>query len=455
MNSLKALLTVNNDKEDCMFGIIKILEKIFDEFNGYLEIKLWEDTKIKLGNQPIPKNGSTVTIIFKTPNVLISFLKKKDPLSFAESYFNGEIDIEGNIEELFLLRDEFSKLHVSWLQKIRGLKKVMQFDKSKNILPKYKKNTFLFAPSVKDHNHHESSKSVEYHYDISNSFYELWLDSQMIYSCAYFSSIEQDLEEAQIEKLDLICRKLQLQKNDDFLDIGCGWGGLLIHAAKKYGVNAYGITLSKKQYDYALDRIIREGLLDRVIIELKDYRDIATHYKFNKISSIGMFEHVGIKNQKSYFNIINNLLTEDGLFINHGITSDAEGWKKSIGQRFINKYVFPDGQLDTISNVQRHMEAATFEIIDVECLRKHYVITLDKWIKKLSDSHSQALNYVPESTYRIWLTYMIASKQSFENGSLGVYQILTSHHGVSCNNRPLNRVHMNVEKSHITKFSIN
>ena len=190
-------------------------------------------------------------------------------------------------------------------------------------------------------------ESIAFHYDVSNDFYRLWLDERMIYSCAYFEMPEQSLELAQCNKLDLICRKLRLNPGESFLDIGCGWGALVCWAAKYYGVRAHGITLSNNQFNYACDEVKRQGLEGLVTIELRNYRDLPHIGIYDKISSIGMFEHVGLKNLPSYFSIVRRLLKPKGLFLNHGITSDEPDWQHSVSTKFINRHVFPDGELDS------------------------------------------------------------------------------------------------------------
>ncbi len=264
----------------------------------------------------------------------------------------------------------------------------------------------------------------------------------MVYSCAYFEQPGDDLDQAQQAKLDHICRKLLLQPGERLLDIGCGWGALVIHAARHYGVHAHGITLSRHQLELARQRIAQAGLQDCVTVALRDYRDLQGESIYDKVSSVGMFEHVGLKNLPVYFGAVHRLLKPAGLFLNHGITHDVEGWNKTLSTEFINHYVFPDGQLDTVSNIQRVMERATFEIADVEALRPHYALTLRRWVSRLEQHHAEALQYVSESTYRIWRLYMVACALEFESGEIGVYQVLASKRTASRTSLPLTRRHM-------------
>lgn len=271
-------------------------------------------------------------------------------------------------------------------------------------------------------------KAIAHHYDVGNDFYRLFLGEEMVYSCAYFRRPGADINEAQRDKLTYICKKLRLQPGEKFLDIGCGWGGLVIWAAKHFGVEAYGITLSKNQHEYALDWIKREGIGHLCRVELRDYRDVPSEGIFDKVVSVGMFEHVGIKNYPIYFGAARRLLKEKGLFLNHGIVREGIGGKKSPAMRFINTYVFPDGDVDNIVRVQHEIERAGFEILDVESLRTHYAKTLGLWVRNLEKNKDWALSLAGERIYRIWRLYMAGCSYEFEKGNISVYQILASKH---------------------------
>ena len=281
--------------------------------------------------------------------------------------------------------------------------------------------------------------SIAFHYDVSNEFYKLWLDENMVYSCAYFETFEQSLDTAQCNKLDYICRKLRLQAGESMLDIGCGWGALVCWAAKYYGVHTHGITLSRNQFEYATKEVKKQGLEGLVTIEMRNYRDLPLLSTYDKVSSIGMFEYVGLKSLPNYFSIVHRVLNPGGLFLNHGITSDKLGWSHDIASKFINRHVFPDGELDTVSNIQHRMEDASFEIFDVEDLRPHYAITLRHWVNRL-DAHSEkAIRLVGERTYRVWRLYMTGSALQFEQGAISIYQILAERKHNGLPNLPLTR----------------
>ena len=271
-------------------------------------------------------------------------------------------------------------------------------------------------------------KSIRYHYDVGDDFFALWLDRRRVYSCAYFHTPEDTLDAAQEQKLDHICRKLMLREGERFLDIGCGWGALILWAAEHYGVRATGITLSRNQYDYARERIREAGLEDRCEVRLLDYRDVPEDEQFDKIASVGMFEHVGRKNLAVYFAKIRGLLRDGGLVLNHGITLNApEQYElgSDIG-RFIDEYVFPGGELSHVSRVMQEMAAHGLECTDAESLRPHYARTLWHWVDRLEANRTAAVSKVGEKAYRIWRIYMAGSAHAFERGWMSIYQILAA-----------------------------
>ncbi|MEA2007960.1 MAG: cyclopropane-fatty-acyl-phospholipid synthase family protein, partial [Chloroflexota bacterium] len=264
-------------------------------------------------------------------------------------------------------------------------------------------------------------QAVTYHYDISNDFYALFLDKNLIYSCAYFEHDGEDLDTAQERKLDYLCRKLRLKPGERLLDIGCGWGGLVIHAAKQYGVEALGITLSQPQVDLANERIRQAGLSDRCRVEVRDYRQVSG--TFDKLVSVGMFEHVGEDLLPAYFQKAWDLLPEGGVFLNHGIGRNTNiPWNRRT--TFLNRYVFPDGELEPIHHTLQEAEKVGFEVRDVESLREHYALTLRHWMRHLEANHEKVLQCVSESTYRVWRLYMAGSVRGFDIGRVNLYQTL-------------------------------
>jgi cyclopropane-fatty-acyl-phospholipid synthase len=273
------------------------------------------------------------------------------------------------------------------------------------------------------HSRRRDAASIRYHYDLPVEFYEPWLGPTLLYSSAYFRNPANGLDAAQMDKLDLICRKLDLHPGDCFLDIGCGWGSLPIHATSRYGARARGITISRDQARVAARKISNAHLGDLCFVENRDYRDaLSLPWRFDKIASIGMFEHVGVKNLPNYFRVALDLLKPGGRFLTSGIVRSTASPRR--GDSFIDQYVFPDGELPTLTELLRAAEESGFEIRDVESLREHYARTLRLWVTNLREHTACLLQTVSERTLRTWLLYMAGSAAAFERGDISVYQVL-------------------------------
>jgi cyclopropane-fatty-acyl-phospholipid synthase len=421
----------------------ELLTRLFHRLPMTLSLRLWNDATVRVGAAGADAEVSRFTLVFRNPEVVCSAVLGRDPLRLAEAYFRGDLDIEGDFFAALALKDHLLAAQLSIGEQIGAAASALRL---RALNADRKSAQLRWAPShgraVKAHSRTENRDAVQFHYDVSNEFYALWLDRAMVYSCAYFESPDVDLDAAQQAKLDHVCRKLCLRAGENFLDIGCGWGALLMHAAQHYGVRAHGVTLSPQQLLVAQQRIDEAGLADRVSVELRDYRDLPAETVYDKVASIGMFEHVGLKNLPVYFSTVHRLLKPHGLFLNHGITHDSEGWQKSVSTEFINRYVFPDGQLDNVSNIQHAMERARFEIADVEALRPHYALTLRHWVSRLERNHARALQYVNEATFRVWRLYMAACALDFEAGGIGIYQVLASRRAAGSQPLPLTRRHL-------------
>jgi cyclopropane-fatty-acyl-phospholipid synthase len=420
-----------------------LLLRLFRRYPGVLTLKLWNGAAIRAGTDAALGSDSPFALVFRSPETVWSAVLGNDPLALADAYFRGELDIEGDFFAALSIKDHLDALRMPRAEKLLVAFTALRL-RMLNAAAHHTERLFApsDAPRIKAHSKAENREAIHFHYDVSNEFYALWLDRAMVYSCAYFENPQVDLAAAQQAKLDHICRKLALRPGEKFLDIGCGWGALVIHAAQHYGVQAQGVTLSPQQLKIARERIEQAGLGGRVSVELMDYRDLPGQALYDKIASVGMFEHVGLKNLPVYFSTVHRLLKPHGLFLNHGITHDTEGWQPNVSTEFINRYVFPDGQLDTISNVQRAMEHAKFEIADVEGLRPHYALTLRHWVARLERNRALALQYVNEATYRVWRLYMSACALQFESGEIGIYQILASKRAVGVPDLPLTRRHL-------------
>jgi len=290
----------------------------------------------------------------------------------------------------------------------------------------------------------ENKRNIARHYDVSNAFYELWLDAEMVYSCAYFHDWSDSLDQAQINKLDMICRKLRLRPGETLLDIGCGWGALAFHAVRRYGVNVVGVTLAKEQIAFARRRADELGLADQAAFELSDYSRLEGAARFDKISSIGMFEHVGAANFDAYFTAVHRLLKPGGLYLHHAITRPGKGAtvgraKKRPEFAALTRYIFPGGELDFLWRTVAALEAHGFELRDVEGWREHYQRTCRMWHDRLLARYDAACGEVGEATTRVWLAYLAACSLVFERNACGVYQTLVCKRARSASPLPPTR----------------
>jgi cyclopropane-fatty-acyl-phospholipid synthase len=341
-------------------------------------------------------------------------------LAVSESYIRGELDLEGDLEAAMPLASYLMGRHWPISTALRiGWNLFRMFGNGRS--GRNGQRTAVLSGEL--HSIERDRQAVTYHYNVSNDFYALWLDPQMVYSCGYFETADEDLDTAQARKLDYLCRKLRLCPGERLLDIGCGWGGLIIHAAQYYGVNALGVTLSENQAKLANERIARASLQNSCRVEVRDYRDLKEAGNFDKLVSVGMFEHVGEIRLPLYFQDAWRLLRPRGVFLNHGIalrTSEP----RPKGPTFITRYVFPDGDLVPINATLRYAEEAGFEVRDVESLREHYALTLRHWARRLELHRDEALQVVEEPTYRVWRLFMPGSAYGFSAGALNVYQTL-------------------------------
>ena len=416
---------------------VRIVKQLLHNFQGAIALRLWNGAQYVFGDT-VPK----FTLVVRDPAVLRKLVLKRNPITLVDAYFRGLVDFEGDLYAGLRLKPYLQKLSLPIRSRAVLVLDALRLPAKTTadaVIAAVGKLDSLDANEAHKHSRLSDRAAISFHYDVSNAFYKLWLDEQMVYSCAYFESPDNSLEQAQRNKLEHVCRKLRLKPGERFLDIGCGWGAMVCWAAKNYGVKAHGITLSQRQFDYASERVKSLGLQDLVTLEMRDYRDVEGEAVYDKISSIGMFEHVGLVNLPVYNATVMRLLRPGGLFLNHGITHDEEGWHPTLDAEFINRYVFPGGELDTISNILRGMELATFEIHDVENLRIHYAMTLREWVKRLEANHDAALNYVSEDAYRVWRFYMAACAMEFEAEGTGIYQVLASKRGSSTLPVPLSR----------------
>jgi cyclopropane-fatty-acyl-phospholipid synthase len=396
---------------------LRLLEKLFTGDGAQqVGVRLWDGTRWP-DDAPRP-----VTLVLKHPGALRAMLLPGSEVGLGEAYLYDDFDIEGDVESVFGLADALAETTLDWRKKLHVGSDLARLPASERQRQARRGPARL---SGRKHSVQRDRQAVTYHYDVSNEFYALWLDQCMVYSCAYFHSSDDDLDSAQEHKLDYICRKLRLKPGQRLLDIGCGWGGLVIHAAQHYGVDATGITLSQPQAELANRRIAAANLSDRCRVEVRDYRQVPSGEPegYDALVSVGMFEHVGAALLPSYFAQAWQLLKPGGVFLNHGIASRATD-KPQSGPTFSNTYVFPDGELTPINITLHAAEETGFEVRDVESLREHYALTLRHWVRRLEAHHDQALQFVDEPTYRVWRLFMSGSAYGFSTGRLNLYQAL-------------------------------
>jgi len=409
------LLPSAGQADEAASRTLRILDGVFDaEAKQRVGVRLWDGTRWP-DDAPRP-----ATMALNQPGALRTMFLPGTELALAEAYLYDDFDIVGDIEAVFGLADALAARTSGWRKKLAAARDLLRLPAGSN--PEYGQRGPARLAG-KRHSVERDRAAVTYHYDVSNDFYALWLDRRMVYSCAYFQAADDDLDTAQARKLDTLCRKLRLQPGQRLLDIGCGWGGLAIHAAQRYGVDATGITLSGPQVALANERIAAAGLADRCRVEARDYRELDEPAGYDALVSVGMFEHVGAAVLPAYFAQAWRLLKPGGAFLNHGIASRATD-APLHGPSFSDTYVFPDGELTPINITLHAAEGAGFEVRDVESLREHYALTLRHWVRRLEAEHDQALKFVDEPTYRVWRLFMSGSAHGFTTGRLNVYQAL-------------------------------
>jgi cyclopropane-fatty-acyl-phospholipid synthase len=391
----------------------EFLGALFTDYPGRnFQVRLWDGTVWGAEKQP------RFILVLKHPGALRAMFSSPSELTLGEAYIHDDFDIEGDIAAVFDLADYL-------LIRKRSLWENFDLNERLAKLPKSDRpraGLHLVEPVGKPHSRDRDRQAISYHYDLPAEFYALWLDSRLVYSCAYFNEAEEKLDSAQVHKLDYICRKLRLRPGERLLDIGCGWGALIMHAASNYGVECVGITLSVAQAEVARERLRTAGLNHRCRVEVSDYRDIDHELQYDKIASVGMFEHVGEALLPEYFRRASDLLQPGGVFLNHGIVYSATYWRR--GPSFVDRYVFPDGDLVPISTSLREAELSGLELRDVESLREHYALTLQHWVQRLEAHREEARRITDDVTYRIWRLYMAGSAHGFRSGRLNVYQSL-------------------------------
>jgi cyclopropane-fatty-acyl-phospholipid synthase len=411
----------------------EVVEATFGPVNERrFAVRYWDGTFEPAGARSTPE----FTLSFERPGSLRRMLLPPSELSIVEAFLSGDVNIEGHMEAAMSLGDDIGNRVQSGKAFARLLPKLIALPRDHSSAPQEVRSTRFsrgmkrLLPTWRS----GDEKAIQYHYDVSNDFYRLWLDSRMVYTCAYFNRPDDDLDTAQVAKLDHICRKLRLEPGMRFLDVGCGWGALIMHAVQNYGVDAVGITLSEAQATLARQNIAAAGLSDRCRVEIRDYRDLEGKPEFDRVASVGMMEHVREDLQPGYFDAVFRVLKPGGLFMNHTIVSVSRTRPNTLADRakarlwrrdaFISKYVFPEGKLVPVSHVIASAERVGFELRDVESLREHYAMTLRHWIRGLEKHSAEAIRIAGDRTYRVWRMYMSSGAHGFAIGRLNLIQAL-------------------------------
>lgn len=413
---------------------VAAVRALIGEIAGKLDldafVRLWDGSRVPLGANAT----SSLEIVIRDPGVVASTLRSPSLDTIIRHYVDKRIDLDGgsliDLGRQINARGRSAKIRAGDVLAI-----------ARRLSP------FLFAPGVAPSAQgafegdivgnrragDDNKDYIQFHYDLSNDFYALFLDPEMVYTCAYFHDWSEDIAKAQVNKLDMVCRKLRLKPGERFLDIGSGWGGLVCHAAKTYGVKAHGITLSEEQLGFAREKVKRLGLEGQVTFELVDY--INAKGSYDKIASVGMYEAIGLKNIPAYMNKMRSLLADDGLFLNHAISRKAKRQKRRFfperlrpEQKALAKYIFPGGALDDIGHTVAAMELAGFEVQDVEGWRMHYARTCTIWCERLTARKDEAIRLVGEAKYRIYVAYLAGCAIAFERGTARLFQTLCSKH---------------------------
>jgi cyclopropane-fatty-acyl-phospholipid synthase len=392
-------------------------------------LRLWDGSEL-----PPPDGGPPeVTLAVRSPRAVSYIVREPNELGLGRAWVAGDLDVDGDLERALRLGERFRGLRLGWRERLAALRAAWRFGALRLRSPTVPAAEARIAG--RRHSLRRDRVAVRHHYDVSNDFYRLVLGPTMVYSCAYFESGEDTLEQAQERKLDLICRKLHLRPGERLLDIGCGWGSLVMHAAERYGVRAVGVTVSEPQAELARERVRDAGLADRCEIRVADYREVDDG-PYDKVASVGMYEHVGAAKLDEYMSRVRALLRPGGLFLNHGIVRMTEG--PSNPKSFIARYVFPDGELHSVATVIGALERAGLEVRDLESLREHYVLTLRSWVSNLAAHRNEAVAEAGVERERIWRLYMTGAALNFERGEISVHQVLAATPGAA-HSLPLTR----------------
>ncbi|MDO8212296.1 cyclopropane-fatty-acyl-phospholipid synthase family protein [Conexibacter sp. CPCC 206217] len=384
-------------------------------------VAFWDGSVLPAGETP------SIGTVRVRRRAIAHLLHEPNQLGLVRAFVLGDLDLDGDIEALLALRGRFRGVEMSHRDVALGLAGALLLGGRGALRPPRAPASELRAEGHR-HSLRRDRTVVQHHYDVSNAFYRRLLGPTLVYSCAYFESPDDSLEAAQERKLELICRKLRLQPGERLLDVGCGWGSLLLHAAERHGVRGVGITLSEEQAALARERVRDAGLQDRIEIRVADYREVDDG-PYDKIASVGMVEHVGLAQLDTYAATLARLLRPGGLLLNHGI---AQLFSQPAGEKsLIQRYVFPDGELPQLGVVIGALQSAGLEPRDVESLREHYALTLRRWLANLTTERDGIVAEVGEERERVWRLYMLGSALAFEDDDISIFQVLATRPGAA------------------------
>ncbi|HEY7217787.1 MAG TPA: cyclopropane-fatty-acyl-phospholipid synthase family protein [Candidatus Binatia bacterium] len=383
---------------------------------------------------PDPLGPADFTLIFRTPEVVRGIFSNASTLSFGEAYVYGDLDVQGSLTDVFEAGDRLLALHYPASEKLKLAHWLWSIPPVK--YPRI--GTFAGFSRQSASTAARLREAINYHYDHPVDFWKLWLDESLSYSCAYFERAEVSLDDAQKRKLDYICRKLRLKPGQRLLDMGCGWGAFVLHAAAHYGVEALGLTLSPEQANVARERIRAAGLESQCRVEAENFLDFHSGETFDRIASVGAAEHVPQKLFENYFTRAHELLRPGGQFLHHAIVR-APSVQERPGRSFMDRYVFPDHFLATIGHTVASAEAAGFEVRDVESLREHYRLTLEHWLHRLEAAQSDIERLTDPVSFRVFRLYLAGSAYEFRCGRLNIYQTLLAKPDHGRSGLPLTR----------------
>ncbi|MEU7876211.1 cyclopropane-fatty-acyl-phospholipid synthase family protein [Dactylosporangium sp. NPDC049140] len=420
-------MTVTRVDDPLTERTIRVLDAVLHDYGGRrFAVRDWN------GRRFDPPGDAEFTLVLNRPGALRAMFFPLNDRTFGEAYVMRDIDVEGDLVAAMRVAYTIIESPVPATARARQLRLLLSLPRAGSGRPR----ELRVSLAGRAHSVARDRLVNDFHYSRSNDFYRLWLDAWMAYTCGYFRTETDTLDAAQVQKFDLVCRKLRLREGDRLLDVGCGWGGLAIHAASHYGAIVHGVTNSTAQAELATERVAAAGLSGRCRIELTDFRDLDEARRYDRISSVGLVEHLGPAVWRTYLAKAWRLLEPGGTLLNHGMTGKAG---EPIGSPFLDAYVFPDARLMTIGATVRAAEDAGFEVLDVENLRRHYARTIRSWRERLDGAEAQAAAIVGDRTVRVYRIYFAGLEHAYRRGRINLHQTLLQKSPGGATDLPMTR----------------